>query len=62
MAHPQYWYPSIPCALLALTRVDVGIAAEPFLNEALDEDKLESGGVSPTSFPEPRNSDTQADP
>ena len=28
-----------------LTNLDVGIAAEPFLNEALDEDKLESGGV-----------------
>ena len=29
-----------------LTSLDVGIAAQPFLNEALDEGKLESGGVS----------------
>jgi hypothetical protein len=32
-----------------LTVSDVGIAAEPLLNEALDEDKLENGGVG--SFP-----------
>ena len=33
-----------------LTSLDIGIAAEPFLNEALDEDKLESGGVGDFKF------------
>ena len=35
--------------MTVLTIVEVGIAAQPLLNEALDEDKLENGGV--RSFP-----------
>lgn len=30
---------------LLLTRTDIGIAAQTILNEALDEDQFESGGV-----------------
>lgn len=31
--------------VILLTRTEIGIAAQPFLNEALTEDQLESGRV-----------------
>ena len=40
-AWPSYW--------LMLTSSDVGIAAQPLLNNALDADKLKNGGVSRNS-------------